>query len=301
MWPTVIWVVTPGWYTSYTHTISSSRVFCQGQVLHCKRRNQGCSSVEGRSSIANSGIKVANLSKAGLPQLTQESRLQTFRRKVFYRKLRNESYSSSEGRSLSANSGTKFAVLANADIPPQTQEPRLQFFRRQIFHRKLRTQGSSSSRTSTANSGTKFTVLKGRYSTANSETQVPFLPKADLPPQAQESRLQFSQRQVFHRKIRNQGWKPSEARYSTANSGKKIENFSEGRSSTANSVTKVANLPKTDIPPQTQEPKLQVFRRQVLHHKFRNQGCKQSEIRYSTANSGTKVANLMKSDIPPQT
>ena len=39
----------------------SSECSAQGQVLHCKRRNQGCSSAEGRSSTANSGTKVAVL------------------------------------------------------------------------------------------------------------------------------------------------------------------------------------------------------------------------------------------------
>ena len=36
-------------------------VFCQGQVLHCMRRNLGCSSAEGRSFTANSGTKDAVL------------------------------------------------------------------------------------------------------------------------------------------------------------------------------------------------------------------------------------------------
>ena len=40
---------------------SSSECSAQGQVLHCKRRNQGRSSVEDRSSSANSGIKAAVL------------------------------------------------------------------------------------------------------------------------------------------------------------------------------------------------------------------------------------------------
>ena len=38
------------------------RVFCPMAVLHCKCRNQGCSSAEGRSSTANSGTKAAVLS-----------------------------------------------------------------------------------------------------------------------------------------------------------------------------------------------------------------------------------------------
>ena len=33
----------------------------QGQVFHCKCKNQGCSSAQGRSSIANSGTKAAVL------------------------------------------------------------------------------------------------------------------------------------------------------------------------------------------------------------------------------------------------
>ena len=36
---------------------SSSECSAQRQVLHCKRRNLGCSSAEGRSSTANSGTK----------------------------------------------------------------------------------------------------------------------------------------------------------------------------------------------------------------------------------------------------
>ena len=35
--------------------------FCQRQVLHCKRRNLGCSSAEGKSSTTNSGTKAAVL------------------------------------------------------------------------------------------------------------------------------------------------------------------------------------------------------------------------------------------------
>ena len=41
--------------------ISSSECSTQRQVLDCKRRNLGCSSVEGRSSTANSGTKAAVL------------------------------------------------------------------------------------------------------------------------------------------------------------------------------------------------------------------------------------------------
>ena len=37
------------------------RVFCQGQFFHCKRRNQGWSSAQGRSSTTNPGTKVAVL------------------------------------------------------------------------------------------------------------------------------------------------------------------------------------------------------------------------------------------------
>ena len=40
---------------------SSSECSAQEQVLHCKRRNLGCSSVEGRSSTANSETKAAVL------------------------------------------------------------------------------------------------------------------------------------------------------------------------------------------------------------------------------------------------
>ena len=39
----------------------SSECSAQGHILHCKRRNQGCSSAEGRSSTANSGSKAAVL------------------------------------------------------------------------------------------------------------------------------------------------------------------------------------------------------------------------------------------------
>ena len=41
---------------------SSSECSAQEQVLHCKRRNQGCSSAEGGSSTANSGTQAAVLS-----------------------------------------------------------------------------------------------------------------------------------------------------------------------------------------------------------------------------------------------
>ena len=41
--------------------ISSSVCSAQGQVLHYTCRNQGCSSAEGRSSIASSGTKAAVL------------------------------------------------------------------------------------------------------------------------------------------------------------------------------------------------------------------------------------------------
>ena len=39
----------------------SSECSTQGQVFHCKWRNQGCSSTQGRSSTADSGTKVAVL------------------------------------------------------------------------------------------------------------------------------------------------------------------------------------------------------------------------------------------------
>ena len=38
--------------------ILSSEFSAQGQVLHCKCRNQGCSSAEGRSSTVNSATKL---------------------------------------------------------------------------------------------------------------------------------------------------------------------------------------------------------------------------------------------------
>ena len=49
------------WMIVYAHTSSSSAVFCQRQVLHCKRRNQGCTSAEGRSSTANPETNAAVL------------------------------------------------------------------------------------------------------------------------------------------------------------------------------------------------------------------------------------------------
>ena len=68
---------------------SSSEYSTQG-LLHCKRRNQGCSSAEGRPSTSNSGTKAAVLPKAGLPHQTQEPRLQFCRRQAFHIKLRNQ-------------------------------------------------------------------------------------------------------------------------------------------------------------------------------------------------------------------
>ena len=44
----------------YTKNITI-RVFFQGQVLHCMRRNLGCSSAKGRSSTANSETKAGVL------------------------------------------------------------------------------------------------------------------------------------------------------------------------------------------------------------------------------------------------
>ena len=41
--------------------IYNQECYAQKQVLHCKRRNLGCSSTEGRSSTANSGTKAAVL------------------------------------------------------------------------------------------------------------------------------------------------------------------------------------------------------------------------------------------------
>ena len=52
--------------------------FCPKQVFDYKRRNQGCSSAQGRSFTANAGIKVAVLPKAGFPLQTQEPRLQFY-------------------------------------------------------------------------------------------------------------------------------------------------------------------------------------------------------------------------------
>ena len=42
---------------------SSSECSAQVQVPHCKRRNLGCSSAEGKSSTAKSGTKAAVLLK----------------------------------------------------------------------------------------------------------------------------------------------------------------------------------------------------------------------------------------------
>ena len=47
--------------TSSSSSSSSSEWSALGHILHCKRRNQGCSSAKGRSSTANSGAKVAVL------------------------------------------------------------------------------------------------------------------------------------------------------------------------------------------------------------------------------------------------
>ena len=47
--------------SSSSSSSSSSECSAQGQVLHCKRKNLGCSSAEGRSFTANSGIKAAVL------------------------------------------------------------------------------------------------------------------------------------------------------------------------------------------------------------------------------------------------
>ena len=44
-----------------TITIIIIECSAQRQVFHCKWRNLGCSSAEGRSSTANSGIKAAVL------------------------------------------------------------------------------------------------------------------------------------------------------------------------------------------------------------------------------------------------
>ena len=74
--------------------VSLSKCSAQGQVLHCKRRNQGCNSAEDGFSTANSGTKVAVTPK---------------------------------GRSSTANSGTKVAVLSKGGLPLKTQEPMLQF------------------------------------------------------------------------------------------------------------------------------------------------------------------------------
>ena len=41
--------------------MSSLESSAQGQVLHCKRRNLGCSSAEGSSSTANSETNTAVL------------------------------------------------------------------------------------------------------------------------------------------------------------------------------------------------------------------------------------------------
>ena len=43
------------------HIVDHHQCSAQGQVLHCKRRNLGCSCADGSSSIANSGTKAAVL------------------------------------------------------------------------------------------------------------------------------------------------------------------------------------------------------------------------------------------------
>ena len=47
--------------SSSSSSSSSTECSAQGQILHCKYRNLGCSFAKGRSSTANSGIKAAVL------------------------------------------------------------------------------------------------------------------------------------------------------------------------------------------------------------------------------------------------
>ena len=85
------------------------------------------------------------------------------RRQVFHCKLGNQGCSSAQ----------------NAGLPLQTRELGLQFFPNAGLHCKLRNQDCSSA--------------KGRFSTANSGTKIAVLPKAGLPLQTQEPRLQVYQ------------------------------------------------------------------------------------------------------------
>ena len=61
-------------------------------------------------------------------------------------------------------------------------------------------------RSFTASAGTKIAVLhKAGLPLQNQEPRLQFCTKAGLPPQTQEPRLQLCRRQVFHRKLSNQG------------------------------------------------------------------------------------------------
>ena len=86
-----------------------------------------------------------------------------------------------------------------------------------------------------------------------------FWPRAGPSLQAQEPRLQFSQRQVFHRKLRNQGCSSEQREVFHC----KLRN--QGCSSAL---------------------------KHVFHCKLRNQGCSSAEGKSSTGNSGAKAAVL---------
>ena len=109
------WGIEPGptgWKAGLLPTTQEPRLqFCPRQVFHCKLRNQGCSSAQGKSFTANAGTKVAVMPKAGLSLQTQEPRLQFCPRQVLHCKRRNLGCCSAEGRSSTANSGTNAAVL----------------------------------------------------------------------------------------------------------------------------------------------------------------------------------------------
>ena len=125
---------------------SSSGCSAQGQVLHCRRKNQGGCSAEGNYSTTNSGTKVADLPK----------------RQVFTANSGTKVAVLPKGRSSPANLGTKVAVLPKGRFSTVNSGTKVA-----VLHK---------GRFSTANPETKVAVLlKGRFSTANSGTQAAVL------------------------------------------------------------------------------------------------------------------------------
>ena len=100
-------------YICSTHLLSSSSSSssslseCSAQGQNYKRRNQGFSSAEGRSSTANSGTKAAILPKGRSSTANSGTKVTVL----------------PKGRSSTANSGTRVAVLPKAGLPPQPQGP----------------------------------------------------------------------------------------------------------------------------------------------------------------------------------